>query len=118
MLCFIAVYIHDKITEKNHLSMYNTGSIEAYQQSQQTKELQKCLPREEWNEMLCDKDPAEDTESCRNIRLKIGLLGNPKRRERADRYLNLFVTSRIKEVFINDNKLPVSFSVSETNKTN
>jgi hypothetical protein len=52
-------------------------------------------------------------DASRKVRMKIGILGDRIRRERADRYLKVFTTTDAKQAFL-DNNTVASFPVTET----
>jgi hypothetical protein len=71
-----------------------------------------------WKKRSCISELCNTNEGLvdienRKIRLKIGMLGDAKRRERADRYLNLYASSGIKEALTGDERSPMQFQVSE-----
>lgn len=103
------------------------GSISAHQQQQEVninenEKIKNILSNLVWIKRPLDSSVPEKFNSEersadskeRRIRLKIGILGDIRRRERSDRYLNLYTSSVIKEALIDEEKLPTRFDVSET----
>lgn len=78
-----------------------------------------CHPFANWKSMYSVLTRDSPINSCDGndlpqIRLKIGLLGDKRRRERSDRYLNLYAPRSIKDALISDDRLPLSFPLSKT----
>lgn len=78
-----------------------------------------CHPFENWKNVYSASGSDSMITRCEGndvprIRLKIGLLGDKRRRERSDRYLNLYASSSIKDALISDDRLPLSFPLSTT----
>ena len=84
------------------------------------EKLRTCLPRDLWRESDIDSSEsvAVGGSEDRSVRLKIGLLGDIRRRERTDKYLNLYATVTIKDSFLNtvkgQDRTPYSFSVTNS----
>lgn len=80
----------------------------------------QCTPREKWvNASLTSSHDSIVTSICSsslelepNIRLKIGLLGDVRRRERTDRYMSVYAPQSIKNALMQ--LTPVSFPLSHT----
>jgi hypothetical protein len=79
----------------------------------------QCHPFKDWKSVYATSASDSAINSCDGndlprIRLKIGLLGDKRRRERADRYLNLYASRSVKDAFISEDRLPLSFPLSMT----
>lgn len=105
------------------------GTVEGYtlHRTQHAEGLDKCRPSEEWKKepaqsIMKNVDAEDDSsndngggnDSDRLIRLKIGLLGDVRRRERSERYLNLYAPASIKDSLISIGRQQATFPLSET----
>jgi hypothetical protein len=74
----------------------------------------QCNAFSSWKSCVILADKCSGTgDDQRDIRLKIGLLGDAKRRERSARYLELLSPADIKEALSSGDATPVSFGVRE-----
>ena len=78
----------------------------------------QCRPFADWESAYFTSTHESMTENCDGnsmprIRLKIGLLGDKRRRERSERYLSLYASSSIKDTLLGNNRLPLSFPLSK-----
>ena len=79
----------------------------------------QCTPREKWvdafltsshGSIMSSSSSSSSSESEPNIRLKIGLLGDVRRRERTDRYMSVYAPQSIKYALMQ--QTPVSLPLS------
>jgi hypothetical protein len=104
------------------IPLIDSDNINAYQQLHEVnvntnEKITKSLSNLVWKKrVISEKSNNEKGSSdnkIRRIRLKLGILGDAKRRERANRYLNLYASSAIKEALTSEERLPTQFKVSE-----
>jgi hypothetical protein len=78
-----------------------------------------CHPFQSWKNVYSASTSDSTIDNCNGndlprIRLKIGLLGDKRRRERSDRYLNLYASRSIKNALVSDDRLPLTFPLTKT----
>lgn len=95
------------------------GTLDAHMKLQEEKlgQIDECHPQKEWNEVqslptvsACDRSIDEKS----SVRLKIGLLGDIRRRERTDRYINVYAAAAIKDSFIGLGREQGTYALSNT----
>mmetsp|Transcript_1293 Transcript_1293/g.1368 ORF Transcript_1293/g.1368 Transcript_1293/m.1368 type:complete len:351 (+) Transcript_1293:170-1222(+) len=102
-------------------------AVRAYQTSESDPQSNpvRCYPFKQWHicdiknfnreqeSISLDKMTNPDNNDNRDIRLKIGLLGDVQRRERVNRYLEVTVPIKSKQGFLSKRGLPTSFPINE-----
>ena len=80
--------------------------------------VEKCQPKIYWSEVkaasTANKNALDKDGGKSSVRLKIGLLGDIRRRERTDRYINVYAPAAIKDSFVGTERGKATFLLSDT----
>lgn len=96
-----------------------SGTLDAHSKLREEKAnfCDECRPRMDWNEVkavsAANNYPV-DKDGKSSVRLKIGLLGDIRRRERTERYINVYAPAAIKDSFSGLERAKATFFLSDS----